>query len=168
VSAPLEPLPPTPTVPPPVTEAPPVPARGRWTLVVFAIVIGLVAAGFVLWYAYTPGGPLNPTPRVDVTQVVWAENGFVEAATPGFVANGGQFALVSVSLYCANGSGPSGPEPQTCSSGNPVIETPGFRLVSTDAPFQWSSGTAGASATLTVGVTTPTHAYTGNLTIEIV
>jgi len=63
---------------------------------------------------------------------------------------------------------PSGGQAQTCQSGILTISTPGFRLVSTNAPFSWSStATSGTTANVVVSFQTPPSAYSGNLTFDL-
>jgi hypothetical protein len=142
----------------------------RWVVVAGVVLAGGIVAGSVVWYEYQPGGVFNPIVQlqVDVTQVVWTYFGTPEASSAGFNAEAGAPVHVSLALYCANGTGFFGePVAQTCASGSVFIETYGFGLVSTNTPFQWSSGTTGASAPVDLTVSTPSFAYSGNLTIEL-
>lgn len=140
-----------------------------WAYVVAVVVVAAAISGITVWWAYQPGGPLNPRVylRVDVLQVVWTRQGYPETISPGFNVQAGAPESVSLSLYCANGTGVHGPVPKECALGSAFIDTPGFGLVSTNAPFEWSSGTTGADATVTVNFLTPSDDYSGNLTIEL-
>ena len=143
--------------------------QATWMVVTAIAATGAILVGSVVWYEYQPGGAFDPivTLQVDVTQVVWTYFGAPEASSPGFNVEAGTPVSVSLNLYCPNGSGFFGPVPQNCSSGSVFIETPGFGLASTNAPFVWSSGTAGAYHQLDARLATPAQDYSGNLTIEL-
>lgn len=142
----------------------------RWLDLTLVIVAVAVITVILLWYAYAPGGPLNPIlhPRVAVTDVDWTGYELAFVSSPGFNVEAGAPVWVSVSLYCANGTNILGqPVAESCDSGSVLIATVGFELISTNAPVTWSSGLSGATATVTVHVLTPTQAYSGDLTIEL-
>jgi len=148
--------------------APPSPARlARWVVVVGVVLAGGILAGSVVWYEYQPGGAFNPIVQlqVDVTQVVWTYFGTPESSSPGFDVEAGTPVGLSIILYCAPTI--TGFEVQTCDSGSPFIQTAGFGLMSTNTPFQWSSGYYGATATVHLVISTPTQDFSGNLTIEL-
>lgn len=140
--------------------------RTRNLIVVILAVLVILAAGLsVYWYEYQPGGPLNPH-IVKVTQVVWTEDGAAWTTGGGFSLHAGKQTTVSASEYCAPGEF-IGPYAVTCSLASVYILTAGFGLVSTNAPFSWSSGTTGASATVNVTVSLPNSSYTGPLDIDL-
>jgi hypothetical protein len=131
---------------------------GAVVLIIVVVVVVVLAA----YYEYRPGGPQNPY-VVKVGQVIWTQNGAALSTTPGFSVHAGKHAMVGVSEPCASFFG----YPETCSSGSVYILTPGFGIASTNAPFSWSSGSSGASGTITVYLTTPSSSYTGNLEIDL-
>ena len=108
---------------------------------------------------------------MNVLQVFWTNGGHPTGyygVSAGFQVEAGAPEAVSLSLYCTNGTGFFGnPVAENWSVSRTVIDTAGFGLVATDAPLTWSSGTSGASAAVQVTVSTPSYAYTGNLTIEL-
>lgn len=154
--------------PGPESVAPPVPGKSHMTLyaVIGVLAAVAVAGASVTYYEYLPGNLLNPY-VVYVTQVVWTQFGASVATSPGFQAHAGKTRTVTLQEYCPPLSGFLGNTPQTCSSGTPFIQTPGFGEASTNAPFDWSSGDTGASATVVVTIVTPHIAYSGNLTIDV-
>jgi hypothetical protein len=130
---------------------------------VIAVVIVAIIAVSVLAYEYEPGQALNPY-KVHVTEVIWTQSGSALSSEAGFTVKAGQIAHVTVTLSCSPGFfGTS----QTCSSGSVYVETHGFGLAASNAPFTWSSGSTGSTMTVNAAVTTPTSSFTGNLTIDL-
>ena len=160
------------TPPETISTAPPTtPARRsrRWLYVVIGVVIAAVLVGSIVWYEYSPGGPLNPY-HVKVTEVIWQVDGQPYASEPGFGHLAGKSASLQVVLYCYPSQGVFGEyDSVECGSGSVYILTPGFGLVSTNAPFAWWSGTDpdGTTATVSVTVSLPQGSYNGNLTINL-
>jgi hypothetical protein len=147
-------------------------SRGRWAFASVVIVLAVIVLVSVLDYEYSPGGPENPF-LVKVSQVVWTIGHSPFSSAPGFDKHAGKSAQTGVGLTCyptlQNGFFSSYYVAQTCTSGSVFVETPGFSLEATNAPFTWSSGTSsgGTSQQVTVTVGVPSHSYTGNLTLEL-
>ena len=132
--------------------------------VVVGVVVILIAGLSDYLYQQRSGGPINPY-EVKVPAVTWTLNGTTWANSPGFSLPAGAQVTVWANEYCA---------PivyyivqRTCTSGEIYLLTPGFVLVSTDTPFQWSSYNTGADANVTAVVSLPTSSFTGNLTITL-
>ncbi len=153
-----------------VSPSPPAPKHHhRIRLFVFFVVVGVVVILLAAelsdnWYQLRPGGPMNPQ-EVKVPVVTWTLNGTTWATSPGFSLPAGAQVTVWAYEYCA---------PivyyivqRTCTSGEIYSLTPGFVLVSTDVPLQWSSYNTGADANVTAVVSLPTSSFTGNLTIAL-
>lgn len=156
-----------PPLAPPSTPLPPPPtlrskSRRRFYLALTAA-IAIVIALTVLVLEFEPGGPQNPY-KVRVTEVNWLEDGSLSSSSPGFTKDAGKSDTVTLSLYCSPGLFD---ESITCQSGSVFIQTSGFGLQSTNAPYTWTSGSGGAYSTLSVTVSLPSTSYTGNLTINI-
>jgi hypothetical protein len=155
---------------PALSEQPPAPEPKKvrripeWVLPVTLLVIVAIVAGSVLWYEYAPGGPQNPY-KVHVSQVEWLVDGAPYSNSSGFTLKAGSTAELSLGLWCAPYTGFFG-GPQTCSSGSVTVETPGFTLSNSNAPFTWSSGESGAVGSVYVWVTLPNHSYSGLLVIS--
>lgn len=157
-----------PSLPPPPPSPPRMSRRGVFVVIAIVVIVAVVA-GSVLWYEYQPGGPQNPY-KVHVTQVIWTTEGQSVASSAGFNLNAGKTVSESYTEWCLPTTGLFGTyEAVTCLSGSPYIETPGFGLAWTNAPFEWSSGTSplGVSGVVDVTVQLPSGSYTGNLTIEV-
>lgn len=137
--------------------------RTVWTLIgVIVLAAIIIAAASILWYEYQPGNALNPY-KVHVLEVVWTQSGSAYQTESGFTVKAGEFAHVSVPLTCTSVFGFS----QTCESGSVYVETPGFGLSSSNAPFSWSSGSTSTTTAVNAVITTPSSSYTGNLTIDL-
>lgn len=147
-------------------DAGPDPDAPKTSQAVVLIVIVLISAGLIgatiIWFAFEPGHWLNPN-RANVSELIWTENGTVLKTYTGFNVVSGTSLGTSFTLVCS----PVGGHSQTCNSGTVTIVTSGFRLISTNAPFTWSSGSVGTSASIIVNFQTPSSAYSGNLTIAI-
>jgi hypothetical protein len=137
-----------------------------WLYVIFSVAIIAVVVGLVLFYEYQPGGPLNPRPtpvKVEIYEVVWEQYNNSLGTQPGFSTIVGWTVNVSWSLTCQSFFGFN----ESCSTGSVHIVTPGFGLVSTNAPHTWYSGSTSADFVVRVGVLMPTTNYTGDLTIDL-
>jgi zinc-ribbon domain len=149
---------------PPSASTPILPRKSRkrlWVAIGVVIVVAVVAlSGYA--YEVEPGNALNPY-KVRVSQVIWTQNGYSLGSTAGFSVKAGSSPSVSFTLNCPSGFF----GPQTCSSGSVYVLTAGFGVASTNAPFTWSSGDSGATAAVTVKLTTPTSAYSGDLEIDL-
>ncbi len=142
--------------------------RIRIFVVAVVVIVIILAAGLsVYWYEYQPGGLMNPriVKIVNVSEVIWTLNGTAWTTSPGFSLEAGAQVNESVNEYCP---------PivyyivqRTCMSGEVYILTPGFSLVTTNAPFQWSSYNTGEDAAVTAVVSLPNSSFTGNLTIDL-
>ena len=144
----------------------PLPPRSGWRRKGLALGIALIVLAVgasVYFYEYAPGGPLNPY-LTRVAEVLWTQGGAPLTTSPGFTVHAGKLATVSVQLFCAGG-GFFGPT--TCDSGSVYLLTPGFGLRGTNAPFTWSGGSGGATATVTVVLVTPPSSFSGNLAIDL-
>jgi len=153
-----------------VSPAPPAPKHHhRIRLFVVFVVVGVVVILLVAelsdyLYERRPGGPINPY-EVKVSAVTWTLNGTAWASSPGFSLPAGAQVTVWANAYCA---------PivynivqRTCTSGEIYLLTPGFVLVYTNAPLQWSSYNTGADANVTAVVSLPTSSFAGDLTIAL-
>jgi hypothetical protein len=146
--------------------------RKSWVIAGMILVVAIVVLAAVLDYEYRPGGPENPY-LVKVTEVVWTADHAAFSSAPGFDKHAGKSAQTGVALTCyptvENDLFSSYYVAETCSSGSVFIQTPGFSLEATNAPFTWSSGTDPGGTTqgvyVTVGV--PSTSYSGNLTIDL-
>jgi hypothetical protein len=131
-----------------------------WVAIGVLIVVAVIALSVYI-YEVEPGNALNPY-KVRVSQVIWTTNGNPLGSTAGFSVKAGSTPTVAITLSCSPFFGP-----QTCSSGSVYILTDGFGVDNTNAPFTWSSGNGGATATVTVKLTTPNSAYSGALGIDL-
>jgi len=138
----------------------------RWVYAAIAVAVVAAVVGSILWYEYAPGGPQNPF-KVHITEVDWLIDSQPYETGGPFTLKGGSTAELSIGLNCEPVNGFFGVTPQTCSSGSVTIETPGFSLINTNAPFTWSSGYAGQGATVDVWIHFPNHDYTGALVINL-
>ncbi len=137
-----------------------------WVAIGVVIVIAIIALSA---YAYEneAGHVLNPY-RVRVSQVIWTSNGYSLGTSTGFSVKAGATPTVSITLYCYEGTYGG----NTCSSGSVYVLTAGFGVASTNAPFTWSgggniNGYGKATAVVTVQLTTPTSAFSGDLAIDL-
>ncbi len=140
--------------------------RDTWLYVVFSVAIAGVVIGGLLWYAYEPGGPLNPAaPPVIVTvhEVIWEQGNSSLGSAAGFTAATGWTVPLSWWLTCDAFFGYN----ESCKTGSVYILTAGFGLASTNAPATWYSGTSSAGFQVTVSVLTPSTNYTGDLVIDL-
>ncbi len=131
-------------------------------MAIAAVVVVVVVALSLYFYEAEPGNLLNPY-KIRVSQVIWTQNGNSLGSSPGFSVKAGSTPTVSYTLTCYPGFF----GPNTCSSGSVYIETVGFGVGSTNAPFTWYSGSSRATATVTVKLITPTTAYSGTLIIDL-
>jgi predicted RNA-binding Zn-ribbon protein involved in translation (DUF1610 family) len=141
---------------------PPRKSRKKLWISIGVLVVVAVIVLSVYVYEDEPGNALNPY-KVRVSQVIWTTNGNSLGSTAGFSVKAGSTPTVSFTLSCPYGFF----GPQNCSSGSVYVLTAGFGVVSTNAPFTWSSGNSGTTAAVTVKLTTPTSAYSGDLEIDL-
>jgi hypothetical protein len=127
-----------------------------------AIVVVAVVVVAVYQYEYRPGGPQNPY-LVKVSQVIWTKNGNALSTGPGFTKRAGTNIEIGTTLSCSSFLG----FPSTCSTGSVYILTPGFGVVSSNAPASWSSGPSGATFSVQVDISVPDSSYSGTLAIDL-
>jgi hypothetical protein len=150
------------------SPAPKPKSRSALYIVVAVVVVAALIGLSLTYYEYQPGNPLNPY-KVRVTQVIWTQYNETTSlgTSPGFTRDAGKVQTVGLGLYCAPGEF-IGPYSVNCGSGSVYILTAGFGVVSTNAPFEWPSGTSGSYATVFVNVSLPSGAnYDGDLAIDL-
>ncbi len=130
--------------------------RGRLLTIELAALVALSGAATVSFlYDERPGGALNPTPLLHVSEIGWTTSGQVLSSGPGARFVAGSHPTLTLVMTNAGGS--------TIAFTSATTNATGFSVISSDLP----PVPGGSSENLTVTLSTPTSAYAGPLWVDL-